>query len=61
MSDKQVAQFPPIDGTAGEFYTAIIDVIALYDGRITYAGAIGAIEIAKKVVMDRQNTEVSDE
>jgi len=61
MSDKQVAQFPPIDGTAGEFYTAIIDVIALYDGRITYAGAIGAIEIAKKVVMDRQDAAMKGE
>ena len=61
MSDKQVAQFPPIDGAAGELCTAIIDVIALYEGRITYAGAIGAIEIAKKVVMDRQNTEVEGE
>ena len=61
MSDKQVAQFPPIDGTAGELYTAIIDVIALYDGRISYAGAVGALEIVKKVVMDRQDAAMKGE
>jgi len=61
MRDKQVAQFPPTDGAAGELCTAIIDMIALYERRISYASAIGAIEIAKQTVMDRQNAAMRGE
>jgi hypothetical protein len=49
---SKVVNLPVPDHLVGELVDGILDLVYSYETRVSLAAAIGALEVAKKVILD---------